>query len=147
MNNKGEDIMTNKEAFNTIMNEQEEIALATSVAEQPNVRIVNFFYDDSKKCLFFSTFKDNDKIAEFNANARVAFTTIPKNTTNHVRVQHGLVKKSAQTVYDVADQWIQKIPNYAENIEQAGAMLDLYEVHFTEATVTLGMDTTETIIL
>jgi uncharacterized pyridoxamine 5'-phosphate oxidase family protein len=139
--------MTIKEAFSTIMNEQEEIALATSVGEQPNVRIVNFFYDENKKCLFFSTFKGNNKIAEFNANARVAFTTIPKNDTSHVRVRHGLVKQSTQTVYDVADQWIQKIPSYAENIKQAGAMLDLYEVHFTEATVTLGMDTTETIIL
>lgn len=139
--------MTIKEAFSTIMNEQEEIALATSVGEQPNVRIVNFFYDENKKCLFFSTFKGNNKVAEFNANARVAFTTIPKNDTSHVRVRHGLVKQSAQTVYDVADQWIRKIPSYAENIKQAGAMLDLYEVHFTEATVTLGMDTTETIIL
>ncbi|MFK4566976.1 pyridoxamine 5'-phosphate oxidase family protein [Enterococcus sp. UD-01] len=139
--------MTIKEAFSTIMNEQEEIALATSVGEQPNVRIVNFFYDENKKCLFFSTFKGNNKIAEFNANARVAFTTIPKNDTSHVRVRHGLVKQSAQTVYDVADQWIQKIPSYAENIKHAGDMLDLYEVHFTQATVTLGMDTTETIIL
>ncbi|MTD41730.1 pyridoxamine 5'-phosphate oxidase family protein [Erwinia sp. CPCC 100877] len=139
--------MTIKEVFKTIMDEQEEIALATSVAEQPNVRIVNFFYDDNKKCLFFSTFKGNNKIAEFNANAKVAFTTIPTNGTKHIRVQHGLIKKSDLTVYDVAEQWIQKIPSYAENIEQAGAMLVLYEIHFTEAVVTLSMDTIETLIL
>ncbi|MFD1900047.1 hypothetical protein GQR36_08235 [Enterococcus termitis] len=41
----------------------------------------------------------------------------------------------------------QKIPSYAENIEQAGEMLELYEVHFTEAVVILGMGSKEIIRL
>ncbi|EOL45981.1 pyridoxamine 5'-phosphate oxidase family protein [Enterococcus caccae] len=135
------------EAFKKIMNEQTEIALATSVEEIPNVRIVNFFYDETKKCLFFSTFKENKKITEFQKNPNVAFTTIPNEQVNHVRVHDAQVKKSELSVYDVAEQWIQKIPSYEENIKLAGAMLDLYEIHFGEAIVILGIDSRETIIL
>lgn len=57
--------MTTAEAFKKIMDEQTEIALATSVEDVPNVRIVSFFYDELKKCLFFSTFRGNEKIIEF----------------------------------------------------------------------------------
>ncbi|MBO0472455.1 pyridoxamine 5'-phosphate oxidase family protein [Enterococcus ureasiticus] len=139
--------MKTVEAFKKIMSEQTEIALATSVEEIPNVRIVSFFYDEDKKCLFFSTFKGNEKITEFQKNANVAFTTIPTSNTNHVRVHYAQVKKSDLTVYDVAKQWIKKIPSYEENIKQAGAMLELYEIHFNEAIVILGMDSRETINL
>lgn len=139
--------MTLTEAFKKIMSEQTEIALATSVEKIPNVRIVNFFYDEDKKCLFFSTFKGNEKITEFQANPSVAFTTIPTLDTNHVRVHYAKVKTSDLTVYEVADQWIQKIPSYKDNIEQAGSMLALYEIHFTQAIVILGMDSRETINL
>lgn len=135
------------EVFKKIMNEQTKIALATSVQEIPNVRIVNFFYDEDKKCLFFSTFKGNEKITEFQKNPNVAFTTIPTSNTNHVRVHYAQVKESDLTVYDVAEKWIQKIPSYEENIKQAGAMLELYEIHFTQAIVILGMDSRETINL
>lgn len=134
-----------KEKFLELMAEQTEIALATCVEEVPNVRIVNFFYDNTKKCLFFSTFKGNDKIAEFEQNPNVSFTTIPVETQNHVRVHYGHVKKSEQTIFEVADQWIAKIPSYEENIQQAGAMLELYEIHFSEAIVILGMKSRETI--
>ncbi|OTN86472.1 hypothetical protein A5819_003306 [Enterococcus sp. 7E2_DIV0204] len=134
-------------AFKEIMAEQTEIALATSVEEVPNVRIVSFFYDKSKKCLFFSTFKGNEKITEFQKNPNVAFTTIPTKNTNHVRVHYAKVQKSERSVYDVAEQWIQKIPSYEENIKNAGQMLELYEIHFTEAIVILGMSSRETIQL
>lgn len=139
--------MTTAEAFRKIMDEQTEIALATSIKEVPNVRIVSFFYDEHKKCLFFSTFRGNEKITEFQRNSNVAFTTIPIENTNHVRVHYAQVKKSELTVYDVVEQWIKKIPSYEENIKQTGAMLELYEIHFTEAIVILGMNSRETIQL
>lgn len=134
-----------KEKFLEMMVEQKEIALATCVGEIPNVRIVNFFYDEKRRCVFFSTFKGNEKILEFEQNPRVSFTTIPVGITNHVRVHYGHVKKSKQTVFDVAEQWIAKIPSYEENIQQAGVMLELYEIHFSEAIVILGMDSSEII--
>ncbi|MGX7244290.1 pyridoxamine 5'-phosphate oxidase family protein [Enterococcus quebecensis] len=135
------------EAFKKIMHEQTEIALATSVGEIPNVRIVSFFYDEIKKCLFFSTFKGNQKIVEFQANPNIAFTTIPITSTSHVRVKEAQVHKSELTVYDVREKWTQKIPSYEENIKQAGAMLELYEIHFSEAIVILGMDSREIVQL
>ena len=134
-----------KEKFIKMMAEQNEMALATCVDNIPNVRIVNFFYDATKKCVFFSTFKGNEKISEFEKNENVSFTTIPLSSPNHVRVHEGQVKKSEQTVFDVAEQWIAKIPSYEENIQKVGIMLELYEIHFSEAIVILGMDSRETI--
>ena len=53
-----------KKEFLKIMSEQKEIALATSVNNIPNVRIVNFIYDSTNNILYFSSFKGNDKIKE-----------------------------------------------------------------------------------
>lgn len=130
-----------KQAFEKMMAEQWEIALATSVDNQPNVRVVNFLYDKEQKCLYFSTFKGNDKVKEFQQNAQVAFTTLPKGKdTGHVRVHQGTVDKSSKTLYDLAEPWVQKIPFFQQNIEQAGDMLDVYEITFEKAKVILDMD-------
>ncbi|MBO0451316.1 pyridoxamine 5'-phosphate oxidase family protein [Candidatus Enterococcus murrayae] len=133
--------MTNmNQAFHTMMEEQLEIALATSVANQPNVRIVNFLYDEKANCLYFSTFKGNDKVKEFSQNPQVAFTTVPKGQeTGHVRAQ-GTVAKSAKSLYDLAEPWVKKIPSFQQNIDQAGAMLDVYEITFDQAQVILDME-------
>ena len=48
------------------MAEQTEIALATSVDNIPNVRIVNFYFDPAENILYFSSFEGNDKIKEMN---------------------------------------------------------------------------------
>lgn len=56
--------MNTKTEFLRIMAEQKEMALATSVNNIPNVRIVNFYFDPSESILYFSSFKDNDKVKE-----------------------------------------------------------------------------------
>ena len=66
-----------KAEFLRIMAEQTEIALATSVNNVPNVRIVNFYFEPAENILYFSSFKGNDKVKEINENPNVAFTTIP----------------------------------------------------------------------
>ena len=66
-----------KAEFLRIMAEQTEIALATSVNNVPNVRIVNFYFEPAENILYFSSFKGNDKVKEINANPNVGFTTIP----------------------------------------------------------------------
>lgn len=43
--------------FKALLAEQTEMALATSVKDIPNVRIVNFYYDEEMKKLFFISFK------------------------------------------------------------------------------------------
>ena len=61
-----------KAEFLRIMAEQTEIALATSVNNVPNVRIVNFYFEPTENILYFSSFKGNDKVKEINANPNVA---------------------------------------------------------------------------
>ena len=122
------------------MAEQTEIALATSVDNIPNVRIVNFYFDPAENILYFSSFEGNDKIKEINSNPYVAFTTIPHSGNEHVKAK-GIVKKSSKTIFDVAEQFIAKIPGYKDTIEYAGESLILFEVRFDTAIVTKDLNT------
>ncbi|MFT4105774.1 MAG: pyridoxamine 5'-phosphate oxidase family protein [Lacrimispora sp.] len=134
--------MNTKREFIRLMDTQTEIALATCVDGQPNVRIVNFFFDEEAKSILFSTFEDNDKVKEFEINDQVAFTTIPHQGNEHVRAK-GRVQRSSRTVFDAAKYFIGKIPDYKDTIEQAGDYLVLYEIVFESAVVTLDFDNIE----
>ena len=138
--------MNIKTEFLKIMTEQTEIALATSVNDVPNVRIVNFYFDPAENILYFSSFEGNDKIKEMNSNPYVAFTTIPHSGNEHVKAK-GMAKKSSKTIFDVAEQFIAKIPGYKDTIEYAGESLILFEVRFDTAIVTKDLNTIETIKL
>ena len=132
--------MNVKTEFLKIMAEQTEIALATSVDNIPNVRIVNFYFEPAENILYFSSFEGNDKIKEMNSNPYVAFTTIPHSGNEHVKAK-GMVKKSSKTIFDVAEQFIAKIPAYKDTIEYAGESLILFEVRFDTAIVTKDLNT------
>ncbi len=135
-------------AFKKIMEEQSTLALATSVNNIPNVRIINFYYaTDREGIAYFSTFRGSAKEKEFVENNRVAFTTIPASGNEHVRVAGAQVRKSEFTIYDLADVFIKKVPDYKEIIEQAGSQLVLYEVQFKTAWVTLDVDSSGAIEL
>ena len=132
--------MNIKTEFLKIMAEQTEIALATSVDNIPNVRIVNFYFDPAENILYFSSFKGNDKIKEINSNPYVAFTTIPHSGNEHVKAK-GMAKKSSKTILDVAERFIAKIPGYKDTIEYGGESLILFEVKFDTAIVTKDLNT------
>ena len=132
--------MNIKTEFLKIMAEQTEIALATSVDNIPNVRIVNFYFEPAENILYFSSFEGNDKIKEMNSNSYVAFTTIPHSGNEHVKAK-GMAKKSSKTIFDVAEQFIAKIPGYKDTIEYAGESLILFEVRFDTAIVTKDLNT------
>ena len=132
--------MNVKTEFLKIMAEQTEIALATSVDNIPNVRIVNFYFEPAENILYFSSFKGNDKIKEINSNPYVAFTTIPHSGNEHVKAK-GMAKKSSKTIFDVAERFIAKIPAYKDTIEYAGESLILFEVRFDTAIVTKDLKT------
>ncbi|MFV0529781.1 MAG: pyridoxamine 5'-phosphate oxidase family protein [Lachnospiraceae bacterium] len=136
--------MNTLKEFKRMMKAQNEIALATSNNGQPNVRIVNFYYDEIEKVIYFSTFSDNQKISEFICNDRIAFTTIPLAGVEHVKAQ-GTVIKSSRSIYDVEEEFTQKIEGYDETITQAGEYLELFEIRFTEAVVTLDFENIETL--
>lgn len=131
--------MTTKENFYQLMDRQTELALATSVDNEPNVRIVNFYFNPQNNRIYFATFRGNDKVRELRANSHVAFTTIPHSGNAHVKGR-GIAQKSSQTIFDLADCFIQKIPDYRTTVEQAGKALLLYEIEFTTAIVTLDLD-------
>lgn len=138
--------MNIKTEFLKIMAEQTEIALATSVDNIPNVRIVNFYFEPAENILYFSSFEGNDKIKEINSNPYVAFTTIPHSGNEHVKAK-GMVKKSSKTIFDVAERFIAKIPAYKDTIEYAGESLILFEVRFDTAIVTKDLNTIITLEL
>ncbi|WP_211251100.1 pyridoxamine 5'-phosphate oxidase family protein [Stenoxybacter acetivorans] len=131
-----------KQNFLRMMDTQTEIALATSVDNVPNVRVVNFYYDKQKHILFFATFANNPKVAEIDANARVAFTTIPHSGNEHIKAQ-GIARRSEKNIYDLQDHFINKIPEYKETIEHAGDFLIVFELIFTSAIVTLDLENSE----
>lgn len=138
--------MNTKAEFLKIMSEQTEIALATSVNNVPNVRIVNFYFYPEENALYFSSFKENDKVKEIEANPHVAFTTIPHSGNEHVKAK-GIVQKSSKTIFDVAEQFIAKVPNYKNTIEHAGESLVLFEIKFDTAVVTKDLSSIETLKL
>ena len=138
--------MNVKTEFLKIMAEQTEIALATSVDNIPNVRIVNFYFEPAENILYFSSFEGNDKIKEINSNPYVAFTTIPHSGNEHVKAK-GIVKKSSKTIFDVAEQFIAKIPGYKDTIEYGGESLILFEVKFETVIVTKDLNTIKTLEL
>ena len=138
--------MITKENLITIMETQTEMALATSVDGQPNVRIVNFYFDPVRKSVFFTTFGDNDKVKEIEVNPQVAFTTIPRNGYEHIKAM-GIVKKSNRHISEVADGFVNRVPDYQETLELVGEHLVLYEITFRRAVVTLDLENSDTISL
>ncbi|MNI82104.1 hypothetical protein D3C73_1387800 [compost metagenome] len=51
---------------------------------------------------------------------------------------------SKRTVFDVAQHFIKKVPDYKDTVEEAGEYLVLYEIIFEEAVVTLDFANIET---
>jgi uncharacterized pyridoxamine 5'-phosphate oxidase family protein len=128
--------------LNRVLEETNKIALATSVDNIPNVRVVNFCNKPQNKgVLYISSRKGLPKTLEFSKNNIVAFTTIPAVAENseHVRVQKATIKKSDLTIFNLKDEFIKKHPGYEMIIAQAGEMLDVYEIHFKGAAVILGL--------
>lgn len=134
--------MNVEKEFYRMMATQTKIALATCIASIPNVRIVNFIFDEEKKLIYFSTFGDNEKVKEFETNNEIAFTTIPHMGNEHVRGR-GIVKKSERSIMDLAEVFGKKIIGYADTIEQVGEFLVLYEISFTRANVILNFESTD----
>ena len=129
--------------FQKMMAEQTDLALATVGTDGiPNVRIVNYYFNPENNIVYFATFKNN----EMKQNQNVAFTTIPKKENEHIK-ERGTAIKSKQTIFDLADCFCEKIPDYRETIEYGGKSLIVYEIHFETATVTLDLSNSKTLKL
>ena len=127
-----------KKEFLRMINECEEIALATSIHDFPNVRIVNYYYDEKNNVMYFATYTGREKISEFWKNNNVSFTTIPMNRgkREHIRAR-GHVRESKKSILDLREEFSNKMADFAEIIDKYSNDLKVYEIKFSEVTVTL----------
>ena len=130
--------MESKKEFLRMINECEEIALATSIHDFPNVRIVNYYYDEKNNVMYFATYTGREKISEFWKNNNVSFTTIPMNRgkREHIRAR-GHVRESEKSILDLREEFSNKMADFAEIIDKYSNDLKVYEIKFSEVTVTL----------
>lgn len=130
--------MEAKKEFLRMINECEEIALATSIHDFPNVRIVNYYYDEKNNVMYFATYTGREKISEFWKNNNVSFTTIPMNRgkREHIRAR-GHVRESKKSILDLREEFSNKMADFAEIIDKYSNDLKVYEIKFSEVTVTL----------
>ena len=130
--------MEAKKEFLRMINECEEIALATSIHDFPNVRIVNYYYDEKNNIMYFATYTGREKISEFWKNNNVSFTTIPMNRgkREHIRAR-GHVRESKKSILDLRTEFSNKMADFAEIIDKYSKDLKVYEIRFSEVTVTL----------
>ena len=124
--------MEAKKEFLRMINECEEIALATSIHDFPNVRIVNYYYDEKNNVMYFATYTGREKISEFWKNNNVSFTTIPMN-----RGKRGHVRESKKSILDLREEFSNKMADFVEIIDKYSKDLKVYEIKFSEVTVTL----------
>ncbi len=130
--------MEAKKEFLRMINECVEIALATSIHDFPNVRIVNYYYDEKNNVMYFATYTGREKISEFWKNNNISFTTIPMNKgkREHIRAR-GHVRESEKSILDLREEFSNKMADFAEIIDKYSNDLKVYEIKFSEVTVTL----------
>ena len=130
--------MEAKKEFLRMINECVEIALATSIHDFPNVRIVNYYYDEKNNVMYFATYTGREKISEFWKNNNISFTTIPMNRgkREHIRAR-GHVRESEKSILDLREEFSNKMADFGEIIDKYSKDLKVYEIKFSEVTVTL----------
>lgn len=119
------------------------LALATSIDNIPNVRIVTFVWkEETPNILYFATGKDNKKIQDIIKNSNVAFTTIPNNPEDvpHLRSNDAIVKKSKLVLTDLSELFIQKLDSYQQTIDVMGDILEIYEIEIKNAILVASYD-------
>ena len=134
-----------RQAFEKTMAEVINMALATSVSDMPNVRLVTFGYDDAHpKCIYFTTFLGNEKIKEFTANPNVTALPVAEGDMQ-VRV-HGRVRAAEIGIDAVAAIILKKAPFFEEMLDNK-AYMAAYQIDFDEALITIGVDDAQTLIM
>lgn len=129
------------EEFYNIVKRAAAIAVATAIENQPNVRLVNHCMDmDRPGVIYFSTNRTSPKVAEFEMNHEISFSTVPAPADGHIhaRSKKATVQKSKFSIEEVKDLFIEQIPGFDKTLSAIGGFLDVYEIHVKEASVVLG---------
>jgi uncharacterized pyridoxamine 5'-phosphate oxidase family protein len=136
-----------KQEYVRIMGSARDVALASAMGDTPNVRIVIFCTDTQRDGVaYIATFNRSQKVAEFEQNDKVSFVTAPVGA-DAVRVSRAVIKKSDRTMEELKSGFIAKFPPFQNIIDQAGPMMVVYEIHFSEADVIVGFNNTQHITL
>ncbi len=123
--------MAEKEEFIEVLKTTPLIALASAGEAGPNVRIMDFLFDEEAKTIYFPTSSRSHKVAEFEANNTVALTTIPMGPGAVVRIQGAKVSKSAKSVADVREALTAKRGGVAHLLDAFGETGVVYEIPVT----------------
>ncbi len=137
--------MNTKEIFQEIMLKSDTIALATAVDNKPSVRVLSYIFVNDK--VYFTSFKGRPKNAQIEANEIVAFTTEALADGKCVRVLEGNCKKSEVPLADMREKFVTRHPGFEVGFAKAIDMMELFEISFKEAVVTLGFGQNEVIEL
>lgn len=135
--------MNNMKQLKEIFDGATTMALATSIDDAPQVRIVNFAWDENTPAiLYFTSDRTNNKVKQMAQNPKVSFTTIPSVTgnTTHVRSVSAIAHKSNKILAEVAPLFIAKEPDYAQTVTLIGDTLDVFEVCMEKLALVLGFD-------
>lgn len=128
--------------LNEVLQQTANLALATAINDEANVRILSFCHQsDNPAVLYFSTDRDNAKVEEFAQNPQVAFTTIPNNPggMEHVRGK-AVMQKSVHSLGDLKALFLAKMPQIQEAFDFMEQTLDVWEIHIKEAALILDYD-------
>ncbi len=132
--------------YNRVLNSSNVVALATSVGNVPNVRLLTCVHDEDKPgIIYFATENNSRKVEEFWDNSRVALTSIPSDGVCHIRSNDAVIEKSALTVYDLRDKFAAAHKGYDGIIESVGDVLDVYEISIKNCLVCTEMDKFEAV--
>ncbi|MFD1318379.1 hypothetical protein [Loigolactobacillus zhaoyuanensis] len=116
------------------------LAYATSLANIPNLRIVNFVWDPTTPAvLYFASVHDSSGVEEFLASDKIAFSTVPEIGNAHVASNHAVGQASQRTLAAMQDQFLTQVPDFAHVLDLIGPRLALYEIQMTSAEVDLGL--------
>lgn len=134
------------QVFENAMENSATFALATSQDNSPNVRIITFYYNaENKGIVYFPTLKQSPKTMEIAQNNKIAFTTIPNGPCGVVRVKNATIQKSKHSINDIKDGITKKFAGFGAMVENVGHIMEVYEIHFKEATVTANHDNIDTV--
>lgn len=118
--------------FNRILSGAEKIALATSMDNMAEVRIVRAVYDEDKPgSLFISTSERSPKALAFRENKYVAFTTLDD---EYVRAKEAIVEQVTEDTDRLRDYMAKKNPDYQKLFAEKKNRL-FFEIHFDTAMV------------
>ncbi|MEK6189507.1 MAG: pyridoxamine 5'-phosphate oxidase family protein [Carnobacterium alterfunditum] len=124
------------ETYNGILNENNYLALATSVEGKANVRVVNYYENPAVPgVLYIRTKNDKQKVVEFTANPVVAFATIIKSQYEYIRVQNAVIGRCMGPLSEeIKLAFTKREPNFSEKNE--GTIF--FAIYFQSASVTIN---------